>query len=251
MTATKTTGFCRKCGTRAERDLPEGLEGRWLDFLERIEFMCDACAAAADQAEAAEEAERLADQARRARAGRLSASGIPDTLRGARFDELRPVPAQAAAITAAVGWAEGETSGLMLRGAVGVGKTRIAACAASRMLDRRHVRWMSAPVLFARLGSGFGSQQRDDTLDALTGRAGLVLDDLDKARPTDYAAEHLFLAVDARVTEGTPLLVTTNLSLGEIATRFPEPFGEAIASRLGGYCEVKRIAGTDRRLEQQ
>jgi DNA replication protein DnaC len=76
----------------------------------------------------------------------------------------------------------------------------------------------------------------------------LVLDDLDKTRPTPVAAEQLFLAIDHRIENRVPLAVTTNLSLAEIATRYEQPFGEAIASRLAGYCARHTITGVDRRM---
>jgi DNA replication protein DnaC len=75
-------------------------------------------------------------------------------------------------------------------------------------------------------------------LATLTGTSALVLDDLDKTRPTEYGAEQIFLAVDGAVTSGRALLVTTNLGLGQLAGKWPQPFGEAIASRLAGYCKV-------------
>jgi DNA replication protein DnaC len=51
-------------------------------------------------------------------------------------------------------------------------------------------------------------------------------------------------------TAGAPLFVTTNLALSELAARFPQPYDEAIASRLAGYCRVLRVEGSDRRLER-
>ena len=76
-----------------------------------------------------------------------------------------------------------------------------------------------------------------------------MLDDLDKARPTDYGAEQIFLAIDHAVTHGRPLIVTSNLPLNRIADHWPQPAGHAIASRLLGYCVQHRLAGPDRRGE--
>ena len=52
------------------------------------------------------------------------------------------------------------------------------------------------------------------------------------------------------MTAGAPLLVTTNLGLDALAAKFPEPFGDAIVSRLAGYCEAFALQGHDRRLER-
>jgi hypothetical protein len=39
--------------------------------------------------------------------------------------------------------------------------------------------------------------------------------------------------------------VTTNLGLGQLAAKWPAPFGEAIASRLAGYCKVVARSAVD------
>jgi len=58
--------------------------------------------------------------------------------------------------------------------------------------DRVRIELGGADVLVNNAGvmllGPFGSEQRDEALEALTGNAALVLDDLDKARPTEYAA---------------------------------------------------------------
>jgi DNA replication protein DnaC len=78
----------------------------------------------------------------------------------------------------------------------------------------------------------------------------VILDDLDKARPSAFAAEQVFNAVDLCITHGSPLLVTTNLTPSQLATHWPAPHGEAIASRLAGFCELHELTGPDRRLER-
>src|SRR5439155_13962871 len=104
--------------------------------------------------------------------------------------------------------------------------------------------------LFTFLDAGFESQGRAEALEALASSTPIVLDDLDKARPTEFAATHLQTAISVRVDDGLPLLVTTNRSLSEIAERYPEPSGEAIASRLFESCEQCWIEGADRRMER-
>lgn len=248
MTTTETTvqtGAC-ECGTVVGRERPVGRFGA---FLDAVPFVCDDCIVHAK----AEEHERAkaeeVGRSRAARDGRRRHAGLPSELRDISFSELDRAGSRATAIDAASQWAGGAVKGVALTGPIGVGKTRIAAAAVWAMCDRRPVRWMSAPLLFARLGSGFGSPQRNEALAVLTGKSALILDDLDKTRPTEYAAEHVFLAVDGRIDNGLPLLVTTNLSLAEIAARFVPPFGEALASRLAGYCKVVRLSGRDRRME--
>lgn len=207
---------------------------------------CPTCADDLERKAEAEEAQHEAEQARFKARRRLEDSGLPAGLQGLRWSDLDHTNCQDA-ITAARHWAE-HGGGLVLTGPIGVGKTRIAANACQSMLNHRACSWLTAPLLFARLGSGLGSEQRDRALDALTGHGGLVVDDFDKARPTEYGAEHVFLAVDEKITNNAPLLVTTNLSLNELAAKFPQPYGEAIASRLVGYCKIATLSGPDRRV---
>jgi DNA replication protein DnaC len=133
---------------------------------------------------------------------------------------------------------------------VGVGKTHLAAALARERTRHTSLRWFSVPTLFALLALSFQSSGRDEALSVLAGSQTLVLDDLDKVRATEYAAEQIFCAIDNRLTAGAGLLVTTNLTLSEIAARYPEPYGEAIASRLAGYCETFALDGPDRRMER-
>jgi IstB-like ATP binding protein len=177
---------------------------------------------------------------------RRDLSGIPLALRGLPLPE--DVSAAASAICA---WARGDgRAGLTLAGQVGVGKTHAAAAAAWERVRLGPLRWFSVPVLFAQLGRSFSDEGRHDALGVLVGTEALVLDDLDKTRPSEYAAEQLFCAIDARVTADAALLITTNLALSELAERFPEPYGEAIVSRIVGYCDTFEMRGADRRLER-
>lgn len=145
-------------------------------------------------------------------------------------------------------WATGkaERHGLTLTGATGVGKTYAAAAAAWERMRIEPVRWVSVPALSADLGRSFSDQNRHEALGVLVGAEALVLDDIDKVRPTDFTIEVLFCAIDSRVTAGAGLVLTTNLALSELADRF----GDAIASRITGYSETFLLDGSDRRLER-
>jgi DNA replication protein DnaC len=244
-----TTVVCTICGGSFEREIPEELTGIFRDLLERTPPVCDGCTERAN----GEQERSDAEQHQRDNADRVlqrqQASGIPEELPGLRLARLLSDTRDdiADALTRV---AVGELSGLVLAGPVGVGKTHLAAAAAWQLLERRPVRWMFVPTLFARLALSFASENREHALETLASSTGLVLDDLDKARPTEYAAEQLFGAIDNRVTAGTPLLITTNLQLDELAKRFPQPHGEAIASRLAQHCELFALEGRDRRMER-
>jgi DNA replication protein DnaC len=237
-------GKC-ECGALVKR---RDLRGRPL-FAELASrpFVCNECAAERERQWTREDEVNAAAVAKRRFLERVKASGLPDALRDIVDSGPLTPDSPGQAWRAAEEWGRSQVHGLLLTGPVGVGKTHMAAFAAGLMLKRRPLTWTSAPLLFARLGSGLGGEQHDMAIGQLTSKNGLVLDDMDKARPTEYGAENLFAAIDGRVSNGKPLLVTSNLSLAELAARYPQPYGEAIASRLAGYCEHYRLQGPDRR----
>lgn len=234
------TRQCMGCGVDVMVEVPEGVHPRFLRLLELVK--CDPCVAAMDAND------RVVSQRHReaTQKTRISRSQIPAMLRGRKLAEL-DTEGRRGVLEAAQRWVDGGLLGLLLTGDIGVGKTTIAAAAAWEYVQRERLRWSSVPSLMAGLAGGFDSPGRAGAIRVLEGAGALVLDDLDKTRPSPYAAEQLFTAVDNRLTARAPLLVTTNLTLAEFAGRFPEPFGQAIASRLAGYCEVWEVAGQDRR----
>lgn len=238
---------CGRCGGPSTTTEREVREGPFADIAARL-ARCERCADLdAQDAAAEEEADR--ERERRQCADRLlrrrAVSGIPEALQAITFDRLPDVPAQV--VDDARRWSASHLRGVLLEGTVGVGKTWTAAAALWAMTERRPGRWESAPALLANLGLGFGNRAHDEAVGTLASSSPLVLDDLDKVRPTEYGAEQVYVAIDGRVTAGAPLLVTTNLPLDDLACRWPQPYGEAIASRLHGYCVRHSIAGHDLR----
>lgn len=178
---------------------------------------------------------------------RRNAIGVEADLADFTFDQVDVSDGRAATVDMARRWAVGELNAIGLGGPVGTGKTRVAVAAANEMVRYRPVRFYSVPVLVARLGTGkLDAPERLRAVDVLLGRCALVLDDLDKVRATAYAAEAVFMGIDARVDNAAPLLVTTNLSMRELAEYWPQPWGEAIASRLL-LLNWTRLDGPDRR----
>lgn len=182
------------------------------------------------------------EQAERARrmAARIERSELPTSLQALRIEDAVQGPASAAAEL----WATGRLPALCLTGPVGVGKTWLAAAAAWGRLQTYSVRWVSTARLMAQLRSGFNSEAKAKADAIIAGTGAIVLDDLDKVKASEYAREVLFAAIDGRVEEGSPLLVTTNKSMTELG----DQLGEPIMSRLAGYCQTIRMVGDDRRV---
>ena len=254
-----TPATCKTCGEPCEGPvLPPDLSHYWRERLLRWPVECPACAEAGEEEERRKEAERRAQEAERQareRAQRISAwreeSGIPSRWRGRAWDELEYSSERAAPIGAASAWGRGELLGLVLVGSVGVGKTQLAATAAWSRLKRGPLTWVSAPALFKQLDRKFGSDEYEHALSIVTATTALVLDDLDKVRASERAAENIYVAIDGRINAGAALLVTANMTLGALGEKFPEHHGEAIVSRLAGYCETFLLEGEDRRLERR
>lgn len=204
--------------------------------------MCNDCS----RKEAAAEMEVKAEMDRRHHEARIQQSGLPSKLLGVRFDQLERTPTNDEALKAGESWGRGQIRGLVITGPVGVGKTWTAAAAANLFLERRGLRWFSVVRLLAQARAGFKDRNREEVNKVLLDpRLALVMDDIDKVNPTDFARDILFQAIDERVNNDTPLLVTTNMRYPELE----QTYGEPIASRLAGYCKAVRIDGTDRRKE--
>ena len=230
--------WCDLCGTRLPAVVLDGIDlgSRFVQAAAAAKRLCDPCIDRTD----AEMQARQDEAACRLRRGR---AGIPKGLASVTFDRLDS-SGLGGALDDAKRWAGGELCGLVLSGDVGVGKTWLAAAAANARLEHAAMRWVSTPALLAKAVASDDDAKRQ-SLDVLTGERGaVVLDDFDKANSrSEWTVAQLFLAVDNAVEHGRPLLVTTNLGASELADRF----GEAVASRLVGYCTAHRLAGVDRR----
>jgi DNA replication protein DnaC len=242
---TIVAGVC-DCGIEVSREQAEGFGA---DLLNAWPFTCASCVARREAKR--DQEERTQREAHFGRELALKLETLPPALRGVRLSDL-DVDGRSTALDAAKRWAAGELQGLVLLGPIGVGKTTIAAGADIEYMANHGgpaPRWINTVQALNDLSRGFTERRRMAAMDALDGKhSPLVLDDIDKAKPNANAAAVLFGAVDACVTYQRPLIVTTNLMPSELAVNWPKPHGEAIASRLAGYCEMHRVTGRDRRI---
>lgn len=243
-TTTVQTGRC-DCGTEVTRPV---IDGPFADIQARMPFVCDPCIVEFDRREEDDTKRSDAERKALAREKRVQAAGMPVGFGNASLELLND-DGNEPAFRAVRKWGDGHISGLVLTGEVGRGKTTLAAAACLLALGRIQVRWLSAGALLSKLSMGFDSPQRQEALEALHCRHALVLDDIDKVRPTEYGAEQLYVAIDECVANRRPLLITANASLNDIADRYPGQTGEAIASRLASLDEKHRVTGPDRRLK--
>jgi len=150
-----------------------------------------------------------------------------------------------------------EGMGLTLTGSVGTGKTHVAvgliklACGlgiAARFLTMAELLGaIKATYDRERAGSHRrregGAPGESDLLDELAGLSLLAVDDLGAENPTPWACDRIYSLVNRRYLAQRATIVTTNLSLEELADRL----GERTVSRLWGASLVIHLRGADYR----
>lgn len=220
---------------------------RYSDELRRPAAWCDCPAGHAARAkyEVAEADARLAYLSSRQRE-RLAAIEIPPRYAGATMADFGG-PA-ALAVKAWLGNRK-EGEGLLLWGAVGNGKTRLAAAILKELVLRgeqdNSIRFVTVPELLDRVRDSYQQGGKPDHLiEHVCAAQYLLLDDLGSEKVTDWVRERLFIIVNKRYNDLSPTLATANLSPDVLSERI----GDRTVSRLIGMCRVVKIDGGDRRL---
>lgn len=139
---------------------------------------------------------------------------------------------------------------LILCGQVGNGKSHLAASVVHHFLDRGHrpVYFRVWPDYLKRITATFG-RKRDDEEDHETeediiaelqlGKV-IVIDDLDKRRPTDWVREVLFPVINHRYNAGLPTILTLNYGPGDVDAKAP---GRLALEAYLGRAVLDRVIG--------
>lgn len=139
-------------------------------------------------------------------------------------------------------------TGLLLYGNVGCGKSFAAACIANALIDNGTPCMMTNFTrIINRLQESFAGRQK--YIDNLSRFDLLVIDDMAAERNTEYVWEQVMTIIDARYRSGLPVIVTTNLTIGELADP-ADIRRQRVYSRLKEMCVPLEVTGADRRTRK-
>lgn len=175
-------------------------------------------------------------------ADNLKATGIPPIYQNARlgdFETAQHLPL-------------GES--VYITGPRGVGKTHLV-CAMlidNGLLNPEHttnVKFVFCTDLLREIKATFdptANQTEEQVFQKYIDASVLVLDDLGAEKTTDWVLQTLYGIINHRYSHLLPTIITSNLSLGQLAQKLDE----RIVSRIAGMCTVFSFKGQDRRIRK-
>ena len=141
-----------------------------------------------------------------------------------------------------------QTSGnLLFNGGTGLGKTFLSACVASVVAEKGYsVAYETASHLFSKLEKNRFNPDAasQEAVDKLQRADLLIIDDLGTELPGNFVTAALYALVNDRLLAGKPMIISTNLTIDEIRTRY----SLQIASRLQGSFMLLPFVGQDIRI---
>ena len=136
---------------------------------------------------------------------------------------------------------------LLFNGGTGLGKTFLSACIAREVAAQGYsVAYETASHLFSKLEKNrfHPDEETAEQVKRLNECDLLIIDDLGKELPGQFVTAALYTLVNARLLAGKPMLISTNLTMDEVAKRD----SPQIRSRLEGNFQLLPFIGQDIRL---
>lgn len=131
---------------------------------------------------------------------------------------------------------------LLLSGATGTGKTHLSLAIAKQVTEQGYnVVYGSMQPLLRKMSNEHFGQAEGNSEDQLIYCDLLILDDLGMEFDSPFNRVCLYNILNARLLEGKPTVISTNLSHSAIKERY----GEQIASRITGGFEPLLCVGDD------
>jgi DNA replication protein DnaC len=142
---------------------------------------------------------------------------------------------------------------IVLTGVPGTGKTHLAVAILRELAVGKKIKsetdacFIPVPELLAEIRASYrdGDPDERDIIDRYSRLPFLVLDDLGAEKTTEWSITTLYLIIDRRYRNMRPTIITTNLSLEQIAVAL----SERISSRLASG-KVLLLTGQDYRMKR-
>ena len=141
-------------------------------------------------------------------------------------------------------------NGLFIVGNCGVGKSHLAYAVANALIEKNtSVICMTMIDLLLKIRSSFQSKEQteEQILKIYEDCSLLIIDDLGKEKPSEWALQMIYTIIDRRYNAMKPIIVTTNYGANELIQRFTfngdSSTGSAIVDRLFEMCEYLPIKG--------
>lgn len=142
-------------------------------------------------------------------------------------------------------------TGLFISGRSGLGKTFLCSAICHALAENGIV---PLYIVFSDLMTDIRATFQGDTpysenelLDMARKVPVLVLDDLGAEQVTEFVDSRLFDIINYRRNEMLPIVISSNLSLGDVR----QVYSKRIGSRLGEMCDPLMLYGTDIRAQQK
>ena len=141
-----------------------------------------------------------------------------------------------------------DSNSLYFHGRTGLGKTHLSLAIANEVMKKGYNVVYGSVINFLNQleREKFGRADSFETEDILIDADLLILDDLGAEFSTAVATSSLYNIINSRIARGVPTIISSNLSLEEIKTRYPE----SIASRIIGNFKNIEFDGKDIRQLQ-
>lgn len=136
-------------------------------------------------------------------------------------------------------------TGLIFIGSYGTGKTHLAAAICHELIKQNYQPIFGTMITLlekikATYDDEYAKENEEQVIDKYTRCDLLVIDDLGKERPTEWAIEKLYYIINTRYERNLPVIITTNYSIEKLINRLTikdnVETAEAIVSRLYEMC---------------
>lgn len=133
----------------------------------------------------------------------------------------------------------------------GTGKTHIAVSIIRKLCENGlnyKPKFISSPFLFLEIKSSFNSEKEEnekEIIEKYTQCNFLFVDDIGVEKCSDWANQIWYMIIDSRYSQMKPTIYTSNLSIGEIASKIDPRIASRLASGI-----VLNLDAPDYRLKK-